>query len=125
MKGSIKAKEIRSKSKDELKSQVAVLKKELASLRVAQVTSGQQGKVGKIGATRKDIARVLTVLRQVEKSDARAAAADAKYKPLDLRAKKTRAIRRRLTPAQRNAKTLRQKKKEAAFPLRKYAVKSA
>jgi len=45
-----------------------------------------------------------------------------KYVPLDLRPKKTRAIRRRLKPEQKNAKTQKQKTKDSNFPMRKYAV---
>ena len=44
--------------------------------------------------------------------------------PLDLRPKKTRAIRRRLTASEAGAKTAKQAKKEAYFPMRKYAVKA-
>ncbi|GJS66386.1 hypothetical protein Tco_0680950 [Tanacetum coccineum] len=42
------------------------------------------------------------------------------YLPLDLRPKKTRAIRRRLTKHQASLKTEREK----FFPLRKYAIKA-
>jgi len=47
-----------------------------------------------------------------------------KYLPLDLRVKKTRAIRKRLTKAQTSAKTVKETKRAAYFPMRKYAVKS-
>lgn len=47
-----------------------------------------------------------------------------KYVPLDLRAKKTRAIRRRLTADEAGKKTLKQIKKETHFPQRKYAIKA-
>jgi large subunit ribosomal protein L35e len=47
-----------------------------------------------------------------------------KYKPLDLRPKKTRALRRALTKEQLSKKTLRSVKRERAFPPRKYAVKA-
>jgi len=49
---------------------------------------------------------------------------DKKYLPLDLRAKKTRAIRRRLTKHEKSLKTLKQSKRDAHFPIRKYAVKA-
>ena len=42
--------------------------------------------------------------------------------PKEFRAKLTRAMRRRLTKQQLNAKTLKQKKREANFPQRKFAV---
>ena len=44
--------------------------------------------------------------------------------PLDLRAKKTRALRRKLSPEHAGIKTARQLKKEKHFPKRKYAVKA-
>jgi len=43
---------------------------------------------------------------------------------LDLRPKKTRAIRRRLTKYEANRMTERAHKKEIHFPQRKYAVKA-
>jgi large subunit ribosomal protein L35e len=43
---------------------------------------------------------------------------------LDLRTKKTRAIRRRLTAFEKSRKTLKATKKEQHFPKRKYAVKA-
>lgn len=46
---------------------------------------------------RKSIACVLTVISQNQREALREAYAGKKYLPLDLRAKKTRAIRRRLT----------------------------
>ena len=47
-----------------------------------------------------------------------------KYAPLDLRVKKTKAIRARLTPTQARRKSLRQQKRDAYFPIRKYALKA-
>ena len=44
--------------------------------------------------------------------------------PLDLRFKKTRAIRKSLTKSEKSLKTEKQKKKDKHFPLRKYAVKA-
>lgn len=46
---------------------------------------------------RKSIARVLTVMNQKARQNLREYYKGKKYLPLDLRAKKTRAIRRRLT----------------------------
>ena len=52
---------------------------------------------------RLSIAQVLTVISQKQKSVLREAYKNKKYLPLDLRPKKTRAIRRRLTKHQVNA----------------------
>ena len=73
---------------------------------------------------RKSIARVLTVINQTQKSQLRLFYKDKKLLPLDLRTKKTRAIRRKMTKEELGAKTLRTQKKEKHFPLRKYAVKA-
>lgn len=48
-------------------------------------------------SVRKSIARVLTVMNQKQRSNLRELYKGKKYQPLDLRAKKTRAIRRQLT----------------------------
>ena len=46
---------------------------------------------------RKSIARVLTVINQKTRANLRELYKGKKFQPLDLRVKKTRAIRRRLT----------------------------
>ncbi len=141
------------------------LKAELALLRVAKVTGGAPNKLSKIKVVRLSIAQVLTVISQTQKASLREAYSKKKYMPLDLRPKKTRAIRRQLTKhqvifspsssvfskfifvslfifhsqtclvqsfilcwcvvhTQLSIKTERQQKKEAYFPLRKFAVKA-
>merc|ERR1712226_1732476 len=122
--GKVKAHELRDKTKDELLEQLEQLKKELAELRVAKVTGGAASKLSKIKVVRKSIAVVLTVINQQELSASRDFYSQQKYKPLNLRAKKTRAIRRRLTSEQLSLKTSRAIKKDAYFPMRKYAVKA-
>lgn len=72
---------------------------------------------------RKSIARVLTVISHSQRENLRKFYQNKKYKPLDLRPKKTRAIRRALTKDEASRKTLRQRKKLRNFPKRKYAVK--
>merc|ERR1711937_154872 len=99
-------------------------KKELAELRVAKVTGGAASKLSKIKVMRKSIAVVMTVINQKEMEEYRKFYSNSKYKPLNLRVKKTRAIRRRLTKEQLALKTSRAIKKDAYFPMRKYAVKA-
>jgi len=74
---------------------------------------------------RKNIARVLTVINAHQRHQLRLyyKGKKAKYLPLDLREKKTRAIRRRLTKEEASQVTQKQKKKQTHFPIRKYAVK--
>ena len=47
-----------------------------------------------------------------------------KYKPVDLRPKKTRALRRRLNKHQESLKTSKQAAKERLFKQRKFALKA-
>jgi large subunit ribosomal protein L35e len=64
------------------------------------------------------------VINQKETSELRKFYAKKTYQPLNLRTKKTRAIRRRLTKNQESLKTLKQQKKDNLFPMRKFAVKA-
>merc|ERR1712183_174651 len=99
------------------------LKTELQTLRVAKVTGGAASKLAKIHTVRKSIARMMTVMNQTKKENLRKFYRSKQYKPKDLRPKKTRAIRRLLTPHERSLKTLKQQRKERLYPVRKYAVK--
>merc|ERR1712010_242497 len=120
----LKVSELRTKSKQELLNQLKDLKTELAALRVAKVTGGAPNKLSKIKVVRLSIARVLTVISQNQKAALAKAYEGKKHKPLDLRVKKTRAIRKALTKEQANKKTVKQQKKAAQFSLRKYAIKA-
>ncbi|KAM0723010.1 hypothetical protein Q7P37_001208 [Cladosporium fusiforme] len=73
---------------------------------------------------RKSIARVLTVINANQRAQLRIFYKGKKYLPLDLRAKQTRAIRRRMTQHEQNLVTEKQAKKARHFPQRNYAVKA-
>mmetsp|Transcript_6720 Transcript_6720/g.9869 ORF Transcript_6720/g.9869 Transcript_6720/m.9869 type:complete len:122 (+) Transcript_6720:74-439(+) len=120
----VKAYELRGKTKEELLTQLTENRKELAELKVAKVTGGAASKIAKIKSVRKNIARILTVHNQQQKESIRKASAGAKYVSKDLRVKQTRAIRRALSKAQKDGKTLRAQKKATHFPQRVYAVKA-
>ncbi|KAI0796649.1 ribosomal protein L35 [Abortiporus biennis] len=124
MPGKVKAYELQSKSKNDLSKQLTELKTELLSLRVQKIAGGSAAKLTKINTVRKSIARVLTVMNQKARQNLRELYKNKKYAPLDLRTKKTRAIRRRLTKHEDSLKTLKQRKKDIHFPIRKYAVKA-
>jgi large subunit ribosomal protein L29 len=62
---SVKAKEIRDLSLEELKDRERELNQELFNLRIQKAT-GQLGNPAMIGKTKKDLARVKTVLREIE-----------------------------------------------------------
>merc|ERR1711908_194931 len=120
----LKVSDLRTKSKQELLNQLKDLKAELALLRVAKVTGGAPNKLSKIKVVRLSIARVLTVISQNQKAALQKAYEGMQYKPLDLRVKKTRAIRKALTKEQKSLKTVKEQKKIAQFSLRKYAIKA-
>jgi len=103
---------------------LAELKHDLLTLRVQKIAGGSAAKLTKINAVRKSIARVLTVTNQKSRQNLQEFYKKKKYLPLDLRPKKTRAIRRRLTAHEKKLKTARQHKKDIHFPKRKYAVKA-
>merc|ERR1712023_148456 len=118
----LKVHELRNKSKGDLEKQLEELKNELAQLRVSKVTGGAASKLAKIKVVRKSIARVLTVYNQNQKARLRKHTW-GKHVPLDLRAKKTRVIRRALSAEDAARKTLRQRKKGIYFPQRKFALR--
>lgn len=72
---------------------------------------------------RKSIARVLTIINAKQRAQLRLFYKGKKYLPLDLRAKQTRAIRRRLSPEDASRQLPKTKKKASHFPQRKFAVK--
>ena len=121
----LKAHELRSKNKEELTKQADELKNELGALRTAKVSGqGAAARLAKIKVIRKSIARVLTVQNQGQRDALRKQYRKRTFKPLDLRPKKTRAIRRALCVSDLKRKTLKQIKKEAYYGLRKFAIKA-
>ncbi|PVU99325.1 hypothetical protein BB559_000802 [Furculomyces boomerangus] len=99
------------------------MKKDLVSLKVQQVAGSASASGYKVREMRKDVARVLTVITQQDRKKA-LEASKGKRTPLDLRNKKTRAIRRALKRSERTKVTLRKQKKNTHFSQRQYAVKA-
>lgn len=122
--GKVKCSELRTKDKKELFKQLEELKTELTNLRVAKVTGGVASKLSKIRVVRKAIARVYIVYHQKMKVNLRNHYKNKKYKPLDLRTKKTRAMRKALTKHEAKIKTRKEIRKKSLFPPRVYAVKA-
>merc|ERR1719326_1112714 len=117
----IKCSELRTKKKEDLVKQLEDLKTELGSVKV---TGGAASKLSKIRVVTKSIARVHIVMNQKQKDNLRKFYRGKKYKPLDLRPKKTRAIRRALSAHEASLKTAKELRKMKAFPKRKFAVKA-
>ena len=59
----MKAADLRDKTPDELRDQLAALKKEAFNLRF-QAATGQLENTARMGAVRKDVARVKTILNE-------------------------------------------------------------
>lgn len=108
-------------SKKDLEEKLTHLKEELFKLRVQKL---QKSSVKSINVVRKNIARVLTVINLKKRQEAKKLFAGKKYIPNDLRPKKTRALRRKLTLHEQRKETLKSRKKRIAFPMRKFAVLS-
>ncbi|KAK0633413.1 ribosomal L29 protein-domain-containing protein [Immersiella caudata] len=120
--GKVKAGQLWSKNKDELTKQLGELKTELGQLRIQKIVSSGS-KLTKIHDLRKSIARVLTIINAKQRAQLRLFYKNKKYLPLDLRAKQTRAIRRRLSPEDASRALEKTKKRQTHFPQRKFAVK--
>ncbi|KAJ2776307.1 60S ribosomal protein L35, L29 [Coemansia linderi] len=120
----VKVANLREKSQAELTQTLDTYKRELMDLKVQQVAGAAAAKSSKIRDVRRNVARVLTVLTQQARTEVRGQYAKKKYIPKDLRAKKTRALRRALTKNELSRKTLRQQKKEDNFPIREFAIKA-
>ncbi|KAK1826162.1 ribosomal L29 protein-domain-containing protein [Podospora conica] len=121
--GKVKAGQLWSKSKEDLTKQLGELKTELGQLRIQKIVSSGT-KLNKIHDLRKSIARVLTIINAKQRSQLRLFYKTKKYIPLDLRAKQTRAIRRRLSPEDASRQLEKTKKRQTHFPQRKFAVKA-
>ncbi|CDO65053.1 60S ribosomal protein L35, putative [Plasmodium reichenowi] len=117
----VKAYELRTLKKKELLDKLDELKKELSGLRISKAL-GNSAKNSKIHGVRKNVARVLTVYNQKRKMELRQLYKNKKFKPYNLRKKLTKNKRLQLSPKQKAAMTLRQKKKVQNFPQRKYLV---
>ncbi|KAK2949321.1 putative 60S ribosomal protein L35 [Blattamonas nauphoetae] len=118
-----RAVELRKQSKEELLKQLKDLKSELLKLRISKVASSNPQNLSKLRVVRKSIARVLTVMNQKTRASVAKFWREKKYSPTDLRKKKTRAIRRKLTKTQVTKKTRRAERKEVKVA--RFAVRSA
>merc|ERR1711970_425295 len=119
-----KCSELRGKSKEELQKQLDALKIEYASLRVTKLTNSTSAKVSKIKTVRKSIAAINIVIRQTTKQNLKKFYQGQKRKPLDMRRKRTRQIRKMLTRHERGIKSAKQIARESKAPKRIYAVKA-
>jgi large subunit ribosomal protein L29 len=66
----LKTSELRELSAEELRERESNLSQQLFTLRLQKVTQGQLDNPAKVTDVRRDIARILTVLREQERSQA-------------------------------------------------------
>ena len=138
--------EYRKKNNTELLADLKKLREELQTIRFTKVTGTAVSKLSKIKPLRKQIARILTIIRENKKTevisklltketkevvDGKESTVSKtiknlkmKHLPLDLRPKKTRAIRRKMTKFESKLLTLKLFKRKLSFPMRKFAVPS-
>ena len=138
------AAEYRKKNTTELLADLKKLREELQTIRFTKVTGTAVSKHSKIKPRRKQIARILTIIRENKKSevisklltketkevvDGKESTVSKtiknlkmKHLPLDLRPKKTRALRRKMTKFESKLLTLKLFKRKLSFPMRKFAV---
>ena len=131
---------LRNRTVEDLRKSLSEHRSELASLRVNKVASGVASKLAKIKIVRKAVARHLTIInqkRRQELKDAFSSRANIrKYNeenstkfslnhiPKELRPRKTRALRRKLTKHQSSKQLHKIRKTQNAFPQRKFALKA-
>ena len=143
----VSAKQYREKNSADLLNELKKLREELQKIRFTRSSGTAVAKLSKIKDLRKQIARILTIIRENKKAEVvknlrvkvtkkekedkegkeeeiKTTIKNLKMKhiPLDLRPKLTRAIRRRMTKFERKLVTLRQLKRKLNFPMRKFAV---
>ena len=136
--------EYRKKNNTELLADLKKLREELQTIRFTKVTGTAVSKLSKIKPLRKQNARILTIIRENKKTevisklltketkevvDGKESTVSKtiknlkmKHLPLDLRPKKTRAIRRKMTKFESKLLTLKLFKRKLSFPMRKFAV---
>ena len=136
--------EYRKKNTADLLNDLKKLREELQKIRFTKSSGTAVAKLSKIKDLRKQIARILTIVRENRKEDVIKRLTERtkkeekdgkeeeikttiknlklKHIPLDLRPKLTRAKRRRMTKFERKLVTLRQLKRKLNFPMRKFAV---
>ena len=138
------AKEYRKKNTSDLLNDLKKLREDLQKIRFTKGTGTAVAKLTKIKELRKQIARILTIIRENRKEEVVKGLRERvkkeekdgkeeevkttiknlklKHIPLDLRPKLTRAMRRRMTKFERRLVTLRQLKRKLNFTMRKFAV---
>lgn len=119
-----RARDIRGNTPAELQAKLDSFRQELSSIRVAAVTQSGAQKVGKLRSTRKNIAKVLTVINQSQKEQLQKFYRGKKVRPTDLKPRKTRAMRKALNKHEESLKNLKTIRRERRTALKNFALKA-
>merc|ERR1739845_240834 len=120
----LRAAELRNEDKAALEKRLVEFRQELATLQVAKVTSGGPSKLGKIHSVRKNIAKVLTVINQARKAELQKFYRGKNVRPVDLKPRKTRALRKRLNKHEESLKSLKTVRREQRTAMKNFALKA-
>merc|ERR1712183_908852 len=120
----LRASELRNEEKTALQKKLSEFRQELATLNVAKVTSSGPSKLGRIHTVRKNIAKVLTVINQSRKAELHKFYRGKSVKPVDLKPRKTRALRRQLNKHESSLKSLKTVRREQRTAKKCFALKA-
>merc|ERR1712166_461238 len=90
----------------------------------SSISAQSASKLGKINVVRKDIAKVLTVINQTRKAELQKLYRGKAVKPVDLKPRKTRALRKRLSKHESGLKSLKTIRREQKTALKNFALKA-
>merc|ERR1712179_49090 len=116
--------ELRNEDKAALEKKLVEFRQELTTLNVAKVTSAGPSKLGRIHSVRKNIAKVLTVINQNRKAQLHKFYRGKSVKPVDLKPRKTRALRRQLNKHEAGLKSLKTVRREQRTARKCFALKA-
>ena len=122
--GHLKAHELRQKPRAELLEELATLEKKLFELKGQKAASSSGSKLTEIRNTRRDVARVKTVLMQQQREALNKKYEGKKLIPKDLRAYVEKSVRNTLAAKWANKMTTRERRRSKFLHPMKFALKS-
>lgn len=120
----LKPHELRAKSRSELLEELAKLEKKLFELRGQAATSSSRQKLSEIQTTRRDVARVKTVLMEQQRAALKDKFKEAAHVPKDLRPNLTKSQRQQLPAKWANKLTKRAATRAKYLKPVKFALKA-
>ena len=121
--GHLKAFELKKKARSELLEELATLEKKLFELRGQKAASSSGSKLTEIKITRRDVARVKTILMQQQREALSLKYKDKKLIPKDLREYKEKSLRNKLEKKFADKMTPRERRRSKFLHPMKFAIK--